>query len=389
MQSTETTVSGPGAPARRMPAALLAAVALGLALGFGCWALLSLVQLLIELVWDVALPAAVTPLAAVAACAAGGAALGWWNRRFRSAPHPMGEVIALSREQGGYRLERPAASLVSFLAPLALGAPLGPEAGLSGFIAAGATRAADALHRVAFRGRVAGARFTSVQARALAVAGVAGGILGAKAWNLVSGREGIPRLPAAAFSLESLAWLLPLTVAGMALSWVLRRSDGLWSSVSARCGGIGPAGAAACGAVFALVSLGLPLVLFAGTEQLMGLLGPAGAHGSLELAATALAKVALLSLCLHMGWSGGPFFPLIFSAACLGVAISQLAGIDPVLAVTVLSAALVARFTRKLGLSAVVLALIVPLRGMAWALVPLAAGALLPTVEELIARRAS
>lgn len=373
-------------PVTRLAAGMVAGAVLGFVLGLACWMLLSLVQLLIELVWSPVHEGLASPLAMVVPCAAAGAAIAWWNGRFHSEPQPMGAVVAASREQRGYVLPRPVASLGSFLMPLAFGAPLGPEAGLSGFIAAGATKIADALHGIVLGGPAATHRFTRAHAYLLAFAGTAGGLMGAKVWNAISGRAGIPRLAVVEFSMESLAWLVPLTIAGLVLSWILRRTDSMAAALSARLGESPVLKACACGALVALVAAALPLVSYAGTEQLPELLAAPDAHTALELLATSLVKVALLSLCLNFGWEGGPFFPLIFSAACLGIAISQVAGIDAMLAVTVVAAALVARFTRKLGLSLVVLMMIVPVRGLLWTVVPLAAGALLPTVEELAVR---
>lgn len=367
----------------RLVAGALAGALLGFALGFGAWGLLSLVSALILLVWAPVESGLMPPLVMVVACALGGAALGWWNERFHSAPHPMAEVIAQTKAEGGYDLDRPVAALGSFLMPLAFGAPLGPEAGLSGFLAAGGTAISRVLHTVVFGGEGDSRRFTRRQATVLSAFGVLGTLAGARAWNALSGREGIPRLPVVEFSIEALLWLVPLSIMGMLLSWVLRRSDSVAARLAARLHVGGVTKAALCGAVVAAVSLVLPLVLYSGTEQLPALLESSTAHGSLELVATSLAKICMLSLCLHFGWEGGPFFPLIFSACCCGVAVAQLTGVDTVLAVTVFSAALVGRFTRKVGLSLVVMALIVPVRGIIWAIVPLVAGALLPTVEEL------
>lgn len=367
----------------RMVAGVLAGCALGFALGMGSWALLSLVQALIFVVWSPVESGFAPPLAVVLACAGGGAALAWLNGRFHSAPQPMAQVIAQTKENGCYDLDHPVAALGSFLMPLAFGAPLGPEAGLSGFLAAGGTAISRALHRVVFGRTGSDRRFGRGQAAVLAVSGVLGTLAGAKVWNIVSGREGIPRLPVVEFSVDALLWLVPLSVLGMSLSWVLRHSDSVACRVAARIPCSDGAKAALCGAAIAMVSMALPLVLYAGTEQLPALMENPAAHAPLELVMTSLVKICLLSLCLHFGWEGGPFFPLIFSAACCGVAVSQLTGVDAVLAVTVFSAALVGRFTRKVGLSLVVMALIVPVRGLIWAIVPLAAGAMLPTVDEL------
>ena len=47
------------------------------------------------------------------------------------------------------------------------------------------------------------------------------------------------------------------------------------------------------------------------------------------LVATALVRVALVGFLLNLGWSGGPFLPLVYGAICLALGISGLAGADP------------------------------------------------------------
>ncbi|MDO4437806.1 MAG: chloride channel protein [Coriobacteriaceae bacterium] len=360
---------------------------MGFTLGFASWALLSIAYAAIEIVWHPITSGAVPAAAAIAICCAGGALMGWWNHRFNSAPEPFAQVVKSALANGSYEVRRPFASFVSFLLPLACGGPVGPEAGLSGFIAAGCTKIGVAIRRACGTG----ACLTSsrVQKTVIYGIGVAGGVAAFGYFTSTVGGAGIPRFGVPELSAISVAWVIPLTLAGMALSWVFRRCTDLSERISKQFGSNDPLRGAACGLALALASIALPYVLFPGTEQAMELLNSWGNMGGAVLMATAIVKLALLALCLAMGWHGGPFFPLIFSAMCCGLAFSAAFGVDAALAVTVVSAALLGRYTRKAGLALAILLLCVPLRGVLWALLPLLAGAMLPTIEDLAERRAS
>lgn len=381
-------------PVRVALAALVCAV-LGWALGFVSWAVLSLAYRAIEVVWRPILSGAVPASVALVVCTAGGAFMGWWNRRFDSAPESFADVMAHVRENWSYKVEKPLAALGSFIMPLALGGPVGPEAGLTGFIAAGCTRIGQVLARVRGGSAAGGSSsaagaapvFTRPQKFAVYGIGIAAGALGVASFNMVVGGAGFPRFAIPEVTLEAVLWVVPLTLAGMALSWVFRRCVDASTRLSSRFGDREPLRAAVCGLVLALVSLALPYVMFPGTEQVAEVLAGWGAMGSAALFATAVLKLALLALCLAMGWHGGPFFPLIFSAMCCGLAMAGVFGVDPALSVIVVSSALMARFTRKIGPALGIMLICVPVPALAWTAVPLVAGAMLPTVEELRERR--
>ena len=68
----------------------------------------------------------------------------------------------------------------------------------------------------------------------------------------------------------------------------------------------------------------LPLVPFAGEEQLRPLLEGAGGTGSFLFIISALVKLVLMGLCLETGWRGGIFFPLFLIACAVGVGLHDL-----------------------------------------------------------------
>lgn len=363
--------------------------ALGFALGFVTWVLLNCAYALTDVVWDPFIVGGAPLWLIPAVCVAGGAFLGWWNHHFKAAPESFVAVVKRTRVEGGYKVKHPVPAFISFLLPLAFGGPIGPEAGLTGFIAAGCTRIGGALTRVRTHASELPSKLSRGQKVLVYGVGIVGGIAGVALYGRLFGGMSVPRFGVPEFSMQALLWIIPLTFAGMALSGVMR----LGTHLSAQFARYAPFNeiqrAALCGLVLGVVALVLPYVLFPGTEQLGEVLGSYSTIGAVELAFTSLIKMLMLTFCLAMGWQGGPFFPLIFCASCLGLSIALVADIDPSLCVIVVTSALLGRFTRKIGLAAAILLLCVPVRAALWAVIPLVAGVSLPTIEELAARTAS
>ena len=63
----------------------------------------------------------------------------------------------------------------------------------------------------------------------------------------------------------------------------------------------------------------LPLVPFAGEEQLQPLLEGQNSSEAWVLLLSSIVKLLMLGLCLETGWRGGVFFPLFLVACALGM----------------------------------------------------------------------
>ncbi|QNI98200.1 voltage-gated CLC-type chloride channel protein [Synechococcus sp. RS9902] len=68
----------------------------------------------------------------------------------------------------------------------------------------------------------------------------------------------------------------------------------------------------------------LPLVPFAGEDQLRPLLEGQNSSEALVLLLSAIVKLLMLGLCLETGWRGGVFFPLFLVACALGMGLHLL-----------------------------------------------------------------
>lgn len=97
-----------------------------------------------------------------------------------------------------------------------------------------------------------------------------------------------------------------------------------------------------------LLATFFPLVLFSGQEGIQTLINEGAQMGVLFLLLTALAKMIATPLCLATGFKGGQFFPLMLTAAALGVAISLLVpAIHPMVSIAAVMGAMLGAVMRK------------------------------------------
>ncbi len=152
------------------------ALAAGFVVGLAVWAVYRASAALTDLLWvdgvgtarelleSSGIPSWWLPLAV---CGLGGLAIGAFTARFGGEPAPLPQVLATVKGTGGYRLERPAASVVGFLLPLVFGGAVGPEAGLSGIIAAACTSINEKLKAAGVRIKGAAAQADVTESAAL------------------------------------------------------------------------------------------------------------------------------------------------------------------------------------------------------------------------------
>lgn len=134
---------------------VLLACAVGFVVGVIVWGAFMLSNVLIRFLWtDV--PAALSLDATwwpLVVCPLGGLVIGLWTLAFRNAPESLDAVMGKVHQTGGYKLRGGATSIVSFLLPLAFGGSIGPEAGLSGIIAAACTWISNTLKRAGLKAK--------------------------------------------------------------------------------------------------------------------------------------------------------------------------------------------------------------------------------------------
>ncbi len=402
------------------------ALAAGFVVGLAVWAVYRASAALTDLLWidghgavcglleGFGIPSWWLPLAF---CGLGGLAIGAFTARFGGEPAPLPQVLATVKRTGGYRLEKPAASVVGFLLPLVFGGAVGPEAGLSGIIAAACTAINEKLKAASVRVKgVAAQADVTVSAALSAVfatplagiviasqdgmpqaadprsfdfhrkakvvlytASAIGAVGGVALFGWLFGAEaGLPRLEDAAPGAGELRWGIVCIALGWAGAALFHASDLGFSALSRRVGDHAIAKPLVAGLVLGAFAIPLPLVLFPGEVQIGEVMEGWASMGAVALVAAGLAKCAVTPLCINFGWRGGHFFPCIFAGVAIGYGVAAAAGIDPMFCACMACATLVAGVQRNPWVALALLLLCFPARDIVWLGLACLVGAYLP-----------
>ena len=194
---------------------------------------------------------------------------------------------------------------------------------------------------------------------------------------------GMPRFEAAVVGGSELAWFIPLVMAGVACGWMFRASDKASAAVSHAMGNRPVMKALLAGLMLSVCGTLLPFSLFAGESQTQVVMDSYAAVGATALIATAFAKAALTPACIHFGWRGGHFFPVIFSGVCLGYGFALIAGVDAVFCVAVCIASLMGAVMRQPVMVVLLLFMCFPPSGVVCMLAAAAIGSAIPLPHAL------
>ena len=236
-------------------------------------------------------------------------------------------------------------------ASLFSGAVLGPEGGIGGIaskIAAlyGDKVAIPAEHRsrlvfstlaAAYNGLIANPLFTGVLGTELITdpekrsrnlpANLIGGSIGYLVFYAVGSTGlqdylGLP--PTRAYAPIDIVLVVVFGLIGLVLAVVLGLMFRVAGAIFGRLKGREVERALAAGAVFSIVGVFAPILLFSGESQIREVAGDPAGYGPAALVVMALVKLALLAVAFKSGFLGGPTFPAIFASVCVALAISLL-----------------------------------------------------------------
>lgn len=371
---------------------LLAAIP-GFLTGAGTWLVLWLVDRLQTLIWQStsSLPPLAQMLSPLLLCLAGGIVVGLWTRHCGFELDTMHAVIAHCRKDGGYRIRNWGQTLGLFFAPIVFGGAVGPEAGVSGFAAAGLSSVLRRL-RIGGAGALDGEGHPLADAvRALSAADdedeasaegrtrlqglphwkaaktllwALGGLsfaYGCLAVTKLLGPAGeMPRFDAVPYATADWAAGLLALAAGYAAALFGELSAKAAGKLSQRLGEDPLRRAVICGLVLGACACVSPLVLFSGQSGIGTLMETWSVWAPAALLVLVAAKLFLTKLCVSSFWVGGEFFPTIFCGVALGYAVALLMGAEPLLPIAMASAAIVGAWTRKPLLATAILALCFP-----------------------------
>lgn len=428
---------------------VLFAACVGCVIGFAIWALLNLAGFLTDLLWvnlggRVAGALDATPLGSwwlpVVVCVVGGLMIGLWTRLLGGSPDTLEAVMSTVKNTGGYQLERPGVSVVGFLLPLVFGGSIGPEAGLTGIIAAACTSIGTLLRKAGLR--IAGIADLTLSASLSAVfstplvgivataqdgmplseaesesksegekgkkkdgvseapakpldpnihdfrrdakvvlytAAAFGAVGGVALFTRTFGAStGLPSFEGITPGPGELLWFFPCLIVGYAGAFLFCMSSFGLGRLSEKLGDRPVLKPVLAGLVLGVLATFLPYVLFPGESQSLELMETWQVLGGGVLIATGLVKCVATPMCLSFGWRGGHFFPCIFAGIACGYGIALLSGIDPMFCVAITTAALVAGIQRKPMVAIALLLMCFPAKSLIWMGLACIIGAALP-----------
>ena len=331
---------------------------LGASAGAVLWLFLKIIQLGTELLWN-RLPGAIdSPVwYPIVICTAGGAVIGIFRKHFGDYPQTMQTVIGTVKRTGTYPYRKIVILLIAAILPLVIGSSVGPEAGMVGVIVALGCWVNENLKfagkNVGLYSRVGMAVSLSVlfysplfgffsavenndmpaeeaekldHSSKLLVYGISIvsslGIL--TLFNHLMGKvsEGFPAFEGVQPDKWDLAMMIVYLICGIILGLFFEKSEEWFEKLSEV---VPPVfSEILAGLILGFIVAYLPVVQFSGESQMAVLITDYEKYAPAAMIAIAFLKVLITNMCIHMGLKGGHFFPLIFSAVCLGYGISLL-----------------------------------------------------------------
>ena len=343
-------------------------VLLGAFAGGVVWCFLKAVSLASGLVWEV-LPARIGfKYITVLACTLGGLACGVLHRRYGVYPEDLTLVMAKVKKEKRYEYHPMLIILLCAFIPLVTGASVGPEAGLTGIMAALCCWVGDnvsyakkntALYSEIGEAVTLGHLFHSPLFGILAVEedrmfpeeespqrtsleddrqadtsrsskllyyglATAASFLVIYILNQLFGKamSGFPSFSDVTIHPMDYLMLALYLPAGF-LAWIFFECcEKLTGTVSSLVPMVVREGL--CGLALGLISLVIPMVMFSGEEQMAELMESYGSYTPLFLIGICFLKLFLTAFCIRFGLKGGHFFPLIFACVCLGIGLAMM-----------------------------------------------------------------
>lgn len=331
---------------------------LGAFAGLVIWCFLKAVSISTGLIWEKLPKSTGFTYAPLIICILGGLIVGIIHRFSGDYPEELQDVMEKIQKDKHYDYHPMAAMLLCAFFPLVCGASVGPEAGLTGIIAAlcywvgdNVTFAKNNTEMISEIGEAVtlGQLFHSPLFGILAVEenddettddtlkqmsrgsklmfygiSTASGFLVVNTMNGLFGvaMSGFPSFSAVSMEKNDFISALIYIPAGLILYALFELNERLMSALSRF---IPPViRETLCGAVIGLIAISIPLAMFSGEEQMGEMILSFTEYSPLFLAGICLLKIIMTIFCIRLGMKGGHFFPLIFSCTLLGLSLSLL-----------------------------------------------------------------
>ncbi len=369
------------------------------------WGFLKAVSVCTGLIWKELPVRTGFSAAPLIICIAGGLTVGIMHRTFGDYPEELQVVMGKIKKDKHYDYHPLGVMLLCAFIPLVCGASVGPEAGLTGIIAAlcywvgdnvtfaknntemfseigEAVTLSQIFHSPLFgilaveeseddSGEAGIKRMGKGNRLLLYGISTVSGFLAAGALNRVLGSamEGFPSFSDAVIGRNDYFSSLIYIPAGLLLYLFFEFSEKLTSRLSAMMPPV--LRETLCGALIGIMGIFFPVAMFSGEEEMGELITSYASYTPVFLAAVCIIKIIMTAFSINLGMKGGHFFPLIFACTSMGMALSCfIFASDPTphaafAATTVTATVLGAQMKKPLAVSLLLL-LCFPLNTLFW-----------------------
>ncbi len=399
---------------------VLLSICLGAVVGLVLWLFLRAIALGSRFIWQLIPEYAGHKWIMIPVCALGGLIVGILHRIYGDYPESLNAVMGKVKKDKHYDYHPMLVMLICALIPLIFGSSVGPEAGLTGIIAAlcywigdnvtyaknnaslyseiGEAVTLGQIFHMPLFGILAVDEESETEDKGPALPKLHKLVLytlsAAASFLVISGLnglfntslEGFPSFSDVTISGTDYIFALVYIFVGVLLYCLYTGAEKITEKISHFIPVI--LREVICGVVIGAMGLCVPIVMFSGEEQMAELMGTYASYAPVFLIGICLLKIVMTAFCLSFGMKGGHFFPLIFACVCMGFAISMLVFPDPAghlvfAAGVVTSATLGAQLKKPMAVSVLML-LCFPVRLLLWIFLAAVIGG---RIAELIDRK--
>ena len=309
-------------------------------------------------------------------CLIGGLVIGIWKNKFGDFPEDLNEVIKKIKHEKRYSYNKIKSSFISALLPLIIGASVGPEAGLTGIIAGlytwlfdriklfskefqeltsiGLTATLGTIFRSPLFGFIEPLEneeqtyFPKNSKKILYFIAILSSLgIFVLLNNITNNHMGLHSIGKASLNNINYLYVILLILLGIILGYIYFISHKLVklifkplkNNILVKCiiGGL----------VLGIIGYFLPLTMFSGEEQIFIITENGISLTCIILIIISIAKIFLTNICIETGLKGGHFFPLIFAGVSLGLGMSMILDINPIISMALVTSSFLANVLKK------------------------------------------
>ena len=329
--------------------AIIGAVAGGLV-----WALLKIMAVGMNLIWEWVPEHFLLPYYTIVVCVIGAFFVGVFRKMFGDYPEEMETVMAKVKTEKHYDYKNMLVMMIAAVLPLLIGSSVGPEAGLTGIIVGLCYWAGDNLKfakqhtkeysqigaavslSVLFQAPLFGifeveedpdmqlaelGRGSKIFIYGIALAAGTGSYAGLSAL-LGGGMSGIPSFDTVMVQRIDYVMMFVYMLCGCVLAYFYETTHSVTGVIAGKIPGV--AKEILAGICLGVIGMLIPAVMFSGEEQMGALMKEYAGYMAIALIGVAFLKIVLTNLCIQFGLKGGHFFPVIFAGVCLGYGLAML-----------------------------------------------------------------